>query len=168
MIYPDPKSDAETTANSDQDHRPEIFAGLRSAKKQHVANAQKKSLTSSNESKEQMRDIRVLPFSPLDAFVVAHCTDMSIYRRTVTKLFISQRFACGLVPLVTLIDLLIRIILVWSSMKALDEHVCATLQDYMRLPYSMDGIRGGMKGMYVISAIATANAVHIWRMTKGI
>lgn len=63
-------------------------------------------------------DIRPKPYSSLDRFVMNRCSDAALYRRTATKLFLSQKWFFGLDLVVTGLDVILRFCmlkLVWSS-----------------------------------------------------
>ena len=71
-------------------------------------------------SNVKISDIRSLPFSDLDAFMQTPygCSKAGSYRRTVTKVFLAQRFTFGFVEVIDIADFLLRIFLsyVGSSM----------------------------------------------------
>jgi hypothetical protein len=65
-----------------------------------------------------MEDVRSLPFSGLD-----HCmrslhghAKAGAYRRTVTKLFVAQRFASGYTEIIRLLDLMVRVLLCYLGL----------------------------------------------------
>jgi len=107
----------------------------------------------------QITDIRSCAHSELDRFVLGRRDDSDVYRRTVTKVFLAQRFAFGIPPVVTLLDLTVRSMLLLASMIFSDR---SDAIDILR-PRKLDG-------RDVVTALITpllANAVHLWNFVKG-
>lgn len=70
-------------------------------------------------SKFDVDDIRTLPYSDLDTHarsINGHFI-ASLYRRTVTRIFLAQRFAFGFVELVDALDLVARTVLCYVGAK---------------------------------------------------
>ncbi|KAF1951601.1 hypothetical protein CC80DRAFT_528311 [Byssothecium circinans] len=67
-----------------------------------------------------VNDIRTLPYSDLDCFVRGpRRQHAKVYRRTVTKIFLAQRFAFGNPQFVTVFDLGLRFLSCWLASKEL-------------------------------------------------
>ncbi|KAK4989058.1 hypothetical protein LTR50_003527 [Elasticomyces elasticus] len=94
-----------------------------------------------------MKDIRKLPFSPVDLFVRMHCVDSADYRRVVTKLFLAQRLAFGFPELVTAADILTRLVMAWVMWQCLKTAPSGTAKVWM-----------GCLGV---------SATHGWALLKG-
>jgi hypothetical protein len=65
-----------------------------------------------------MEDVRSLPFSGMDQCIRSFHgnAQAGAYRRTVTKLFLAQRFASGYIEVIWLFDLLVRVLLCYLSL----------------------------------------------------
>jgi hypothetical protein len=70
-------------------------------------------MSTPNKVEYTVKDVRCLPFSELDQYVLsifdAECA--AKYRKTVTKLFMAQRFGLGFAETIGLLDALIRSLL---------------------------------------------------------
>nr|POF01326.1 hypothetical protein CFP56_21274 [Quercus suber] len=106
-------------------------------------------------------DIRVFRSSELDVYVLRHqrADDASLYRRAASKLFLAERVALGLPPLLVALDRLIRVALLVASMLYSDR--CHAV-DILR-PRKWDNRDLRTVGI----TLALANAVHAWTFVKG-
>ncbi|KAK6437318.1 hypothetical protein LTR95_006494 [Oleoguttula sp. CCFEE 5521] len=104
-------------------------------------------------------DIRSLPVIELDLFVRTAGDDASTYRRICTKIFLAQRLAFGTPLLISVMDLVVRsliIILTMSMAKHTD------VFDVLRpRPHNA---KDWLEAAFLITS---ANGVHLWRMLKG-
>lgn len=104
-------------------------------------------------------DIRAFQHSELDHFVQQHGTDVELYCRIATKLFVAERLVFGVPALLTLWDWVFRAIMILAAMIYSNR---ANVYDLLR-PETLgrsDIVTGG-------SAMLLANAVHIWSFVKG-
>jgi len=109
-------------------------------------------------------DIRAHPLSELDIFTRTNNStsplDGSHYRRTLTKLFLAQRFTLGLLVLITALDLLfcgsiLLAAIVYSSRSDAFDVLRPRAHDR-----SEDLVAVGI-------LLALANGVHLWSLVKG-
>lgn len=104
-------------------------------------------------------DIRTLPQSPLDTYTQHHSTDAALYRRICTKLFLAQRFALGLPPLITALDWMLRSLLVLAAVA------------YARGSDVFDVLRPREHSVAdwreTVVLLGLANGVHVWAWVKG-
>ena len=100
-------------------------------------------------------DIRKFPLSPLDNFVIDHCTsaDVRQYRRLVTKLLVANRIAFGLPSILDLGDIIIRSV----SYKFAIHAIGGTLKWDGHLPPSM---------FEIAMLVCFCNSMHIWAFVK--
>jgi len=110
--------------------------------------------------KVAVEDIRRFGYSALDRFVMQECDDASVYRKTVTKVFLAGRFVFGLTGLVTIVDVGFRAMLLFVGMRLLLDAAGRG---------SLEGLKAGdlMAMMKVGLMILAANLVHIWSLVKG-
>jgi hypothetical protein len=126
-------------------------------------------------------DVRSLPFSELDQFVRGSrgCSWAGEYRRTVTKLFLAQRFGFGFGKVIGLLDLLARMLfcslgafqlVVWRAQtKHADIDGCSTnmfrdgiLSACLRCLGEVHGER-----WWLIGSTVSISACHIYGLLKG-
>ena len=108
-------------------------------------------------------DIRKMPFSPLDSFVLSHCTsaDVRQYRRVVTKLLVSNHVAFGLPDILDLGDLLIRLVLCNLTIHAIG----GTLKWNRLSAFSLsDHLLSSVAGLAMLACYC--NSMHIWAFAK--
>ncbi|KAI9888196.1 MAG: hypothetical protein M1820_010240 [Bogoriella megaspora] len=162
-LFEDEKKASATNRNPSPRHRQNLLEALRwkvlnllrcpPAEQSYPANR------GAEDPRVQVKDIRSTPFSGLDRYVWEHSVDSRIYRRTVTKLFLAQRFALGLEAIVGFWDLVTRIgltLLVLYLQKDSGSNTdCAANGS---LP------KNAMIGVLQIILI---NAVHVWALAKG-
>jgi uncharacterized membrane protein YqgA involved in biofilm formation len=109
-----------------------------------------------------MTDIRTHPLSELDLFTRTNdSNDSSHYRRTLTKLFLAQRFTLGLPVLVTALDLLFR----GGILLAAIAHISRSDAFDVLRPRAHD--RGREDVVAVGTLLLLANGVHLWSLVKG-
>nr|POE56244.1 hypothetical protein CFP56_50788 [Quercus suber] len=110
----------------------------------------------------RISDIRASRFSELDAFVRRHCRSDAAanYRRATSKLFLAQRIALGLPPLLVVLDLAFRAALLLTSMLYSDR--CHAV-DIFRWREWNTGHDLRTLGITMV----LANAVHLWSYIKG-
>ena len=115
-------------------------------------------------------DIRTHPLSELDLFTRNNtistntntvALNSSHYRRTLTKLFLAQRFTLGLPVLITALDLLLRGSVLLAAIIYSGQ---SDAFDVLR-PRAHD--RGGEDVFAVGILLALANGVHLWSLVKG-
>ncbi|KAK8201639.1 hypothetical protein IWZ01DRAFT_443174 [Phyllosticta capitalensis] len=96
-------------------------------------------------------DIRVQKFSPLDEFVHERCSDASVYRRCLLKLFLAQRYAAGFTEILDLFDFALRLGLAYLSF------------DLVR---SSRGASNPRDLLYIASFVFIVNLLHFWGIAK--
>lgn len=115
-------------------------------------------------------DIRTHPLSELDLFTRNNtistntntvALNSSHYRRTLTKLFLAQRFTLGLPVLITTLDSLLRGSVLLAAIIYSGQ---SDAFDVLR-PRAHD--RGGEDVFAVGILLALANGVHLWSLVKG-
>ncbi|KAF2150235.1 hypothetical protein K461DRAFT_287825 [Myriangium duriaei CBS 260.36] len=101
-------------------------------------------------------DIRVRALSALDRYVRTSCEreDSEVYRRTVCKLFIAQRWAGGFTPLITAADWVLRLLLVAGAYRG-------SVLSVAGADSALGAIFAGFVGLVL------GNAVHVWSFVKG-
>jgi len=106
-------------------------------------------------------DIRTHPLSELDLFTrTTNPSASSLYRRTLTNLFLAQRFTLGLPILITALDLLFRgSILLAAIAYSSRNDVFDVLRP--RAHYEREDV------VAVGVLLALANGVHLWSFLKG-
>lgn len=105
------------------------------------------------------KDIRRLPLSDLDTFVLHHSPQASVYRRQVTSLFLAQRFAFGFPGLVSLAEVLGKLCFVICIMLLFSDQDVATKKIYEQ---ESDGF-----GHLFYTAIIASCALHLISLAKG-
>jgi len=105
------------------------------------------------------KDIRQLPLSDLDTFVLQHSPQASIYRRQVTSLFLAQRFALGFVGLISWVEVLGKIGLVIGIMLLFKDQ-----NDAVQTLDKSD--HNGLSHPFHSSIVATW-ALHLISLAKG-
>jgi len=104
------------------------------------------------------KDIRQLPLSDLDTFVIKHSVQASIYRRQVTSLFLAQRFAFGFVEVVSWVELVLKLCLV----------TCVTLLLRKQAPtVKPEELRGDTFIVSFCTSIAAGCLLHLFSLAKG-
>jgi hypothetical protein len=108
-------------------------------------------------------DIRMHPLSELDLFTrrTNDSHTSSHYRRTLTKLFLAQRFTLGLPVLITALDLLFRGSILLAAIAYSSR---SDAFDVLR-PRAHD--RGSEDVVAVGILLGLANGVHLWSLVKG-
>lgn len=107
-------------------------------------------------SDHSVTDIRSFADSELDSFVKRCCPDRETYRKIVTKLFLARRCTFGVPSLVSLLDGLLRILLLMGAIA------------YISYFKAFDIFRPEIFELKdTVLALVLANAVHIWSLTKG-
>lgn len=69
------------------------------------------------------QDIRQVPLSELDHFVLSHSEKAFLYRRQVTMLFLAQRYTLGLAAVVGMADIVLRLCTIIAISKVIDHWV---------------------------------------------
>ncbi|KAM0714793.1 hypothetical protein Q7P37_009257 [Cladosporium fusiforme] len=105
-------------------------------------------------------DIRTFPHSELDLFTRQNPAEKPLYRRTCTKLFLSQRLTLGFPVLITALDLLLRAVFLLTAILYSSR---SDAFDVLR-PRAHD--RAGDFFSSVV-LLGLANSVHLWSLFKG-
>ena len=124
-----------------------------------------KSQSQSNPSKSTVQpvaratDIRTMPLSPLDNFVLGRCTsaDVRQYRRIVTKLLVGNYIAFGVPEILDLGDLFIRLALCNLTIHAIGR----TLKWDPLLSASSDS-----SVFELATLLYLCNSMHLWAIVK--
>ena len=118
-------------------------------------------LTGSTDPQVRRQDIRQMPLSFLDRFVQANLqNDVQLYRRTVTRLFLSQRYAFGFPGVVVLVDFLLRLALVFGARGLISQLHAASTQP---LPaFLVNDVANGLPRLLLF------NVLHVWSWIKGL
>jgi len=89
-------------------------------------------------------------FSSMDNFIMRRGDENAVYTRAVTKLFIAQRFFYGLTPLVTGLELIIRL--------GLLSYALTTILAVRQVRWDIASV-----GQLIVGLCA----IHIWGLLKG-
>jgi DUF1365 family protein len=103
------------------------------------------------------KDIRALPLSNLDLFVLQTSTNAFDYRRTVTNLFLAQRFAFGLTAIINTAEFMLKLALIYGTTTVLVKLLSSTHYDH----------HIGASGMSLFSSIVAAGSLHVYSQLKG-
>lgn len=109
-------------------------------------------------------DIRMMPLSPLDNFVLGHCTsaDTRQYRRIVTKVLVSNYIAFGFPEILDLGDLLFRLLLCSITIQGIG----GTLTQNPLSAASSDS--HSPSEIFELAILACySNSLHIWALVKS-
>lgn len=107
-----------------------------------------------------VNDIRAMPYSELDRFVrgPGGRAYSGFYRRTVTKLFLAQRFTFGFPEVVDILDFFLRLLLCWFGSRKLVSWA------QMVEKHSLDWRSSDPKGSLVLGALGRAE-IGLWWLT---
>lgn len=104
-------------------------------------------------------DIRPSVLSGLDRFVLEQGKDSWLYLRCCGRVFLAERFAFGVVPIIDLLDFLLRALLCyWVTVPA--------ILSPARLPRSSEIFDYSL--LQVIGDVLGLWALHLWSQTKGL
>ncbi|KAJ4987010.1 cyclopropane-fatty-acyl-phospholipid synthase [Stagonosporopsis vannaccii] len=106
----------------------------------------------------RLEDIRAVRYSEMDVFVRnQHMQDLpGTYRRTVTKLFLAQRFCLGFPQIISLVDWVLRTMLCYCAARQVSNSVGLTWTAMLK------------QGWWPLScSIAAVTAGHTYALLKG-
>lgn len=109
-------------------------------------------------------DIRMMPLSPLDNFVLGHCTSADVwqYRRIVTKLLVSTHIAFGYPDILDLGDLLFRLLLCSLMIYGIG----GTLEWSPPVAVALESrLSSNFSELAVLACYS--NSLHIWALVKA-
>lgn len=109
----------------------------------------------------ERKDGRSSPASHMDIFIIQNHSDTAKYTRCLTKLFLAQRFAFGLEPIIKLLDLSLRLSCTIAAVQLLTSGHQESCQYDHIFWLSTQVVTT------VLSLFAT-NFVHFWSFLKGI
>lgn len=136
---------------------------LKSLRTSHKRQSQGGLSSSGEQRTARATNIQMMPISPLDNFVLGHCTSADIrqYRRIVTKILVSNRIAFGLPEILGLDDLFIRLGLCNFTIYA----ISSTL-----LLYPGSAVSSGNRSLSKVFELAVlacyGSSMHIWALVK--
>lgn len=108
-------------------------------------------------AKMKRGDIRRLPLSPLDVFVMSYCKDAAMYRRNATRLFLAQRYAFGVAEIVGLLEISLRVaVTILASWYCFNLRIFTMDHTYWILPISR-----------IVSIGCIMNVCTWWALVKG-
>ena len=119
---------------------------------------QTRRLEDSAQGAQDPEDIRALPLSPVDRFMICETTGSVIYRRTLTQQFLATRFALGSSILVDLTDLILRAVAIYLGLWLFLDYVVPTAETRINNTRIIKLLLGGLQ----------MQAVHAWSFTKGL
>jgi len=107
------------------------------------------------------KDIRRLPLSHLDDFVLRHSGQAYVYRRQVTALFLAQRFAFGFVGIVSCAEVAMKL-----ALLACVEFIWFTYRDDMKMQEPND-LGGTWSAAILGTALRGSVLLHLLGLLKG-
>lgn len=137
-----------------------ILKNLRTSPKNHSQNTSSKSTVHPT---ARATDIRTMPLSPLDKFVISHCTsaDVRQYGRVVSKLLLSDLIAFGLPNILDLGDLLIRLVLCNLAVYDIRETFKSNFRSAISLSDHLLSIPAELALL-----VCSYNSLHIWALIR--
>ena len=110
---------------------------------------------------KKREDIRSLPLSELDVFVLQHSLNGFEYRRRVTLLFLAQRFGLGFTGIIQLVEVLGKILVLGALLSVT---LPASTKSYVEIAAPNAGL--GVKGLFY-SASIPSGVLHLYAVLKG-
>lgn len=101
-------------------------------------------------------DSKMTCFSQLDIYVAQSSIDDGLYRRSVTQLFLAQRYTAGFTGLVSFLDGMTRLALTFTGVYAASKSMTGYNSDYLKLVST------------TIMPLLLLNTVHGWAFVKGL